>query len=550
MKENSGVSRKHIRYILTRFESLKRERTSWEDHWRELAENFMPRRSRFFCDQTNRGEEKNPLMSGAGILALRTLANGLQSGLTSPSRPWFSLDFTNKQIGDSHSAKLWLNDTYEKIVEVLRQSNFYEQMQILHMETAGFGTGVMWIAKDPDTVVTFKTLTAGEYYVDSGANSKIDTIYRVVKMKARQIQEMFPDTCPEFITQQARHGNSSEWFSVLHAVEPNPQYKEGSLNKASRKYNSVHILIEGGPECVLECGGYYEFPAICTRWSVTGSDIYGTSPTMDALPDCRELQKAVATAQLATQKEVQPTVAIVQGSLESDLDRRPDGVTYVSSLAAGQSAIQQISNVKANLQAAGVWIQSLEDRIRKHLYNDLFLTVSDVYKGMTATEVAERVSEKMIMLGPTYDRYRSEGFDPLIERVFAIMDRQGMIASPPQELQYEQVNIEFISILAQAQKQTGIQAISQTMAFLGQVAPIFPEVADKINSDEVLENWAEMQGLSPTMIRSDEDVQEIRTMRAQQQQQAQNMAMAQQAATMLKESTPAMRDMQEIAQQA
>ena len=83
---------------------------------------------------------------------------------------------------------------------------------------------------------------------------------------------------------------------------------------------------------------------------------------------------------------------------------------------------------------------------------------------MTAREVSERNAEKMLMLGPVLDRLRSELFQPLIERVYGIMDRAGKIAFPPPELAGQPIKVEFISILAQAQKQAGLSAIDQLRA--------------------------------------------------------------------------------------
>jgi hypothetical protein len=148
------------------------------------------------------------------------------------------------------------------------------------------------------------------------------------------------------------------------------------------------------------------------------------------------------------------------------------------------------------------------------------------------------------MLGPVLDRLRSEMFQPLIERVYGIMDRQGLVAFPPPGLSGQQVNVEFISILAQAQKQAGIGGISQTIGFAAQVATLFPDIVDKFNFDEMADAWAEMQGIAPNLMRSDEEVAQRRADRAQQQQMAQMLAMMQQGADAAAKGSVAAKNMQ------
>jgi hypothetical protein len=519
-------------HFFRRLKGLEEERKKgWESHWRSLAKNFLPRRSRFLDagDQTNDGSIMNLLQSGIGILTLRVLANGMQSGLTSPARPWFSLDLIDKELSDTELAKFWLHDTYEKMVEVFRGANFYDQVHILYSELACFGTAVMIIEEDPRTVIRCRTLTAGEYALDAGEDGRVDTLYRRVRMTPRQIEQAWPDTCPDNIRDMVS-SDVNTWITILHAVEPNKEHKRGSLRGNERPWRSVYLILEGASREVLEDSGYYEFPALCPRWITTASDIYGSSPAMDALADCRELQKIVETSRMALEKEVDPPLLVYNKGLDGAVDISPRALNYTSSLTAGQEAVVPLTSVKANFPASERWVAKLENILQRHFHNDLFLMISEAHKTMTATEVAERQGEKLLMLGPVLDRLRSEMFQPLIERVYGIMDRKGMIAFPPPEVAGKGINVEFISILAQAQKQAGIGGISQTLGFVSQVYQLYPAIIDKVNFDEMYDAWAEMQGIPPRLSRSDEEVAQLREQRAQEEQQAKMMAMLEQGA--------------------
>lgn len=530
---DTTLSREEMQHFVRRLKSLEDERKKdWESHWRELGKNFLPRRARFLDagEPTNEGKIMNRLQSGVGILALRVLANGMQSGLTSPARPWFSLDLTDKDLADTQPAKLWLHDTYEKMVRVFRQTNFYDQIHILYSELACFGTGAMIIEADAKNVIRCRTLTVGEYALDAGEDGRVDTIYRRVRMTPRQIDQAWPDTCPEDVRDMVKN-DVQRWLTVLHAVEPNKSgHKRGSVKGNERPWRSVYLILEGARREVLEDSGYYEFPALCPRWITTASDVYGASPAMDALSDCRELQKVTEGSRTALEKEVSPPLLVFNKGIEGELDLSPTALNYTTNLTAGQEAVVPLSSVKANLPGAERWMARLENILQRHFHNDLFLMISEADKRMTATEVAERQGEKLLMLGPVLDRLRSELFQPLIERVYGIMDRRGLIAFPPPGLDGQEVNVEFISILAQAQKQAGIGSISQTLGFAAQVAQLYPAIADKINFDEMLDSWAEMQGIPPQLMRSDEEVAELRAARDKQMQMMQMLAAAQQGA--------------------
>ena len=538
-----------IRHLRRRLTSLETERKrGWETHWRDLARNFMPRRARFLDagEPTNDGDVRNHLQDDIGILAVRTLASGMQSGLTSPARPWFSLTLQDEELTHNEAVKQWLHDCYERMVNVFARSNFYDQIHMLYRELAVFGTAVMMVEADPESAIRCRTLTAGEFCLDVNASSRVDTLYRRIRMTPRQIAEAWPMTCPERIKRMAELDNN-DWLTLLHAIEPNPDYKPGRVSKQERPWRSIYMVLENGTE-ILENSGYYEFPALCPRWDTTASDIYGSSPAMDALGDCRMLQKVAEDGRIALEKEVNPPLLITESSGIDSVDVSAGAMNFTSSLAQGQPSVTSLYQVRANLPALEATKGQLKQQIREMFFNDLFLMITETHKNMTATEVAERNSEKMLLLGPVLDRLRSELFQPLIERCYGVESREGILPPPPveqvPELQGKEIKIEFISILAMAQKQAGIAAINQTVGFIGNLAQITqnPDVMDKLNTDEAVDEIAEMQGVPPKLIRSDEEVAALRQARAQQMQQMQQMQMMQAGANVAATGAKAVKD--------
>jgi hypothetical protein len=207
------------------------------------------------------------------------------------------------------------------------------------------------------------------------------------------------------------------------------------------------------------------------------------------------------------------------------------GVNYID-VQQGNQGFVPTYQVNPNMQQIAFEIDRVEQRIRRFFFNDLFLAVLSEDKDMTATEVAKRYEEKLVVLGPVIERLQSEILDTVIDRCFEIGLRQGVIDPPPKELQGVEMTVDYIGLLSQAQKIVSTTAIEKTAAFVLSVAPVVPSIVDKFDFDQAVDEYGDAVGASPRVIVSDDKVVETRKVRAQQQAQQQAMAMAQPAQQM------------------
>ncbi|NBQ51384.1 MAG: head-tail adaptor, partial [Marivivens sp.] len=69
-------------------------------------------------------------------------------------------------------------------------------------------------------------------------------------------------------------------------------------------------------------------------------------------------------------------------------------------------------------------------------------------------EVVQRTEEKMRLLGPVLGRLQAELLQPMIERVFAVLNRQNKLPAAPAFLNDRDLDIEYVSPLAKAQRQS------------------------------------------------------------------------------------------------
>lgn len=521
-----------------RLAMLKLERNSWETSWRELSDYILPMRSRVLNDQTNKGDRRNnKIINNAATEDAGTLAAGMMSGLTPRSRPWFNLEIKSKEAMEFGPIKSWLFEATERLRDALLRSNFYNCMHTADLEMGVFGTGAFWIEEDKDKVLQCEAFTAGEYYVANGIDGKANTFYREFRLTAAQLQEKFGDNnVSDRVKSALGSGRRDEWFDCVQMVEPNPDHNGDKRGSKYMKYSGLVWEKAAEADKTLEESGYHEFPVVVIRWDTLPGDCYGTSPGRRCLGDIKALQLYEKASARLGETGANPALQAPSSLRGMPSSTIPGGITYVDNVG-GQNQMAPIYMPNpAWLQAYDAKIVKCEQRISRSFYADLFLMISQLDDVRTATEIAGRKEEKMSQLGPVVERVDFEGLDPAIERAFNIMLRQSQpiwagvidaepwLPEPPEEMGSLEIEADYISIIAQAQKAQAVTSLERYAQFVGGLAAAFPEAADKMNSDQLVDEYAEAIGVVPTVVRGDDEVDAIRQQRAQQAQAQQQQA--------------------------
>ncbi len=520
--------------ILSRKSALWTERSSWVAHWRDISEYQQPRAGRFIATDRNRGERRdNRILDNTAVFGARTLAAGLMSGMTSPARPWFKLEIQDKDLMESAAVKEWLHDSAMLIRAIFASSNTYRALHSMYQELGLFGTAASIVLPDFDNVLHHYPLTIGEYALGTNAKGEVDTLVREFQMTVGQAVEQFGvDNVSMSIRNLWTKGSYDSWVDVVHMIQPRRDRDTRKMDGKNKRFASIYL--EPGKDNFdkfLSESGFDRFPALAPRWEVTGGDVYGTSPGMECLGDVKQLQHQQLRKGQGIDYQVNPPLVVPTRYKEAQKSRLPGGVMYVDGQGA-QQTVRSAFDVNLNLQHLGLDIQDVRERIRAAYYADLFMMLAnDNRSGITATEVAERHEEKLLMLGPVLERLHNELLSPLIDTAFDYAERAGILPEPPPELQGLDLKVEFISVLAQAQRAVAASGVDRLLGTVGQLAGLKPEVLDKVDFDQVVDDYAEMYGVNPKIIIPDDKVAALREQRAQQ------MA-AQQAAA----AVPAMAD--------
>lgn len=524
--------------VLAMHSALLTDRSSWDAQWEEIGKQVLPRSVRLTTSDNNKGSKRyNKIYDNTGVRALRVLAAGMMSGVSSPARPWFKLTIKDKKLSNRDEVKLWLADVAQAIRDVFMRSNVYRALHSSYEELGAFGTAVAIIDEDDDSVLHLHTLTLGEYALATDNKGRVRTMVRKLPMTVEQLVDSFgKEACSLSVQMAYNSGNLYQRFDVIHAIFPRRDYDPLKMDAKNKPFASVYIELTGEEGQVLRESGYSRFPVLSPRWVTAGTDTYGTSPGMEALGDCKQLQHEQLRKAEAIDYQVQPPLQAPTSLARAGLDGRPGGRTYAD-LASPSGGIRSMFEVNLDLNALREDIMDVRQRINSAFYADLFLMLAnDTRSGITATEVAERHEEKLLMLGPVLERLHDELLAPLVEYTFYrladMRDANGDPVLPPlpSALRDVDIGIEFVSVLAQAQRAVGAASIDRWIATIGSIASMRPEVVDKLNADELADTYADILGVDPKLVSPDDQVEQARNARAQQAAQVQQAQLAEQQA--------------------
>jgi hypothetical protein len=527
-----------------RMVAMETYRWTWWTHWRELADYILPRRYRWLVtpNQWNRGSPINQrILINTATIALRNLASGMMSGITSPSRPWFRLDVADKGLAAQDDVKLWLDDCTGRMQRVMAASNYYTAKAMQYVDLACFGTAPMIIYEDIGTpssnVIRCFNPCAGEYFCAVGPNFDVNTLYRKFAMSVDQVVAEFGiENVSENIRKAYAQGGARLEQEILigHAIEPNAEFMQAAQGLTTRgipaafQYQEVFWEFGSTNTDVLRVKGFYDQPFSAPRWDTNGNDAYGRSPCMDCLGDVKQLQVQAKRKAQGLDKIVNPPMGADMALKNTPASLMAGDVTYLPSTnGVGFKPLFQISNMP--IEEVSKDMDKAIERIKDTLYNDLFLMISGLDTVRTATEIDARKEEKLMMLGPVLERFDRESLAPDIVRIYRIMMRNGMFLPPPDALKNATVHPVYISSLADQQRATITTSIERVSAFIGNLQAVDAQAIDKLDVDVMIDEYADALRVPPQIIRSGKRLAAIRDARQQQAAQQQQLQASQAA---------------------
>ena len=507
--------------LTKQFDKLKSSRANWESHWQEVADYCLPRRADVTKSRSKGDKRTEFIFDGTALHALELLSSSLHGMLTNSASPWFDMRFKDESFRNDEEALEWLETSTRTMYMAFARSNFQQEIHEVYTDLVAFGTACMMIEYDEENVLRFNTRHIKEVYAAENHKGIVDTVHREFKMTAEAAFRKFGDALPKVILKKVKD-HPYEEVTLHHCVRPNDKLNPYKMDNKSMAFTSIYYHKDENQ--IISVGGYNEFPYIVHRYLKSPSEVYGRYPSMTALPDIKMLNKMAETTIKAAQKMVDPPLLVPDDSFILPVRTQPGGLNFYRS--GSRDRIEPL-NIGANTPVG----LNLEEQRRRSIQQVYFIDqlISEQNQRMTATEVMQRNEEKMRLLAPVLGRLQAEMLRPLIDRVFNILLRNKKLPEPPEQLQGETIDIEYVSPLARSQRQGDVQAILRAMEMIAPLGDRMP-VMDHIDPDMLVKHVTDVLGVPRKVLRSDQEIAEIRLQRAKAEAEAaQQQAIMQEA---------------------
>lgn len=504
--------------------SLKALRTPYEAHLREIGDHFMPRRTRFSRGQAHKSESyiNREIINARPRLALRTLQSGMQGGMTSPARPWFRLITSDLGLRKDATMKAHLTQAQNEMRIMMQSSGLYNALHTTWSDLGWSGTDCIILEDDDQSIINPIALVPGEYWLGVNSRGLVDTLYREYQATIQSIVgkfvykgERYGDPDWNVVTSDIKkaweNGDYGALKDVCHVICPRKERDERLSNGPNKPVASTYWLHgknDSRADVLLGDFGYDDNPIVASRWDVEGTNVYGSSPAMDSLSDAKSLQVQERDIREAVRRMNRPPMNAPVELRNSGYSLNPESVNFMADPSKGMVPAYQIN---PPIQYLREMIRDTEDRIDEGMYANLFLMISRLQRSeITAREIDERHEEKLISLGPVLERQHREKLAPIIKRYYEAGIKAGRIAPLPADYADTPTQIDYISMLAQAQKAVATGGIERLYGFIGNVSAGDQEVLDLTDNDEAVREYAEMLGVPGNLLRPDDQVEERR----------------------------------------
>ena len=519
------------KHFENRLDSLEQTRSRLEPEWKQIASYLSPDSGAFNDPKSEKQQNKDPFykqnINTLPCYYINNLSTAMVANLTPSRLKWFKLSVEDETREES----IWLTEATNKMYRIFAASGLYENLYGTFREAILYGSNLLGVARDFRNGLKFMPTTAGQFYVEEGQSGRIETCYRKFAMTNMQLLQRFgEENLPPEVMREISNDNTETLNTVVHAVEPNPNYLPSFKNYSNKPFISAYYLPERRSESFLDIRTTSYFPYMSARWEYISNNSYGAGIGRQILGDVKSLQAFERDLAKASKKKIDPPLKASNSLKNAVKDLSASGVTYTDD----PNGFTNLYNVNYETREALENITRITQRIYQLTYNDLFYALLNKDKSMSATEAQGIQQEKLTMLGSVVERLQSEFLKNLVETSFTILYQDGWFGAPPESLVGKNMRVEYTSLLAMTQDINDLGLVERYLRFISSVAAIDPIAAKKPDILAISDFYAKRLGIDQSLVVPTNTVvkQQEAAMAMQNQiaqQQAQNETLVAQA---------------------
>jgi hypothetical protein len=412
------------------------------------------------------------LYDSTAVMAAYRMTSGIFTYLMPVGAKWFEFIAQQHDLNNQPLMQEWLSTATALTHKEIWRSNFQREMFITIRSMIVFGTGVISVEKIGNEIV-FKSHHISSMFFDVNSRGEIDTVYRQIFYTARQAEQEFGrDNLSKSVKKALETNKLDEKFEFVHCVAPNADFDSSKIGSKSQSVKSVYICIQDRAK--VKEGGFNQLPYLTARFSLVSGEIMGRGPAIEYLPEIKMLNRMKKTFLEAAEKAVNPPIMVEDDGVVGQPVTGVGGMIYVRAGAMKPEALNTGTNVQLNAEV----IAQQQEVVREGFFYNDFQALAQ-YRNMTATEVVERVEEKIVHIAPAITSLQKEIFSLLITRVLKLLIAAKRIPEPPMDFDFD---IVYQGRLALAMSNIQTNAIEATLAKWAPYADRTP-VFDNVNFD-------------------------------------------------------------------
>ena len=523
---------KDVKSIIKRYETLKEDRILWEPFFRDVRDYIRPRKQNVDSSTHISAERHtNKMFDSSAPEASRLMAMSMQNALVPQSVVWFGLSIPSGHplsvLNKEPDVKRWFHDVTQKMFFAMHESNFYTAIGESFLDFTSFGTINLLLEEDDSYEgafggLVFTSIPTGQYVFAEDKRGRPDTVFWEYTFTARQAKQMFGQRkLPDKIKKACKE-KPDEKFTFVRVLMPRDDYRRGSQDVLEKRFASVDIALDA--RAMVRESGFDELPYVIGRFEKASGELWGRSPADIAMPDIKTLNKIRELELKGLATAVHPPLIAPDQGIIGTFRMTPSAINY-----SREPERFKFLRFEGRFDLSSLKANDLKKSIRGIFLADQLVLPEKL--NMTAEEVATVREQIQKLLGPTVARLESEVLTPLILRSFGLMSRSGILPpAPPVLAELDEIEVAYVGQLAKNQKIQDVTSIQRWLGVAANMASFSPEVLDNIDVDEALQIIGERMAVPNEIMRSQEEVAQLREQRQQQMQMQEELAQASQVA--------------------
>ena len=521
-----------VKDIIRRYEGLKADRMLWEPFFRDVRDYIRPRKQGVDSSSHISGERHtNKLFDSSAPEASRLMAMSMQNALVPQSVVWFGLGIPAghqlSELNRDPAVKRWFHDVTQKMFFSMHESNFYTSIGEAFLDFTSFGT-INLLLEENDSYnenfggLVFTSIPVGQFVFAEDKRGQPDTVFWEYTFTARQAKQMFGMRKLPDKVKKACKDKPDEKFTFVRALMPRDDYKSGSQDALQKRYASLDIYLES--KTLVRESGFDELPYVIGRFEKSSGELWGRSPADIAMPDIKTINKIRELELKGLATAVHPPLIAPDQGIIGTFRMTPSAINY-----SREPERFKFLRFEGRFDLSSLKADELKKSIRGIFLADQLVLPEKL--NMTAEEVATVREQIQKLLGPTVARFESEVLTPLLLRSFGLMSRAGILPpAPPALAELDEIEVSYVGQLAKNQKIQDVTSIQRWLGVAANMASFSPDVLDLIDMDEALQIIGERMAVPNEIMRSQEEIAQLRQQRQQQMQMQEQLAQASQVA--------------------